>query len=94
MRQEFLYNRKKRGVNKKIAKRCKKGVDKGEGAWYDSKAVSEGAQRPALDRHKNRNLLLTNFGECAKIKFRSQKRKRTLKIKQLKKFVVDKCLKM
>ena len=61
---------------------CKKGVDKREGAWYDSKAVSERAQRPALDSHKNRNLLLTNFGECAKIKFRSQERKRTLKIKQ------------
>ena len=67
---------------KKICKKSKKGVDKREGAWYDSKAVSERAQRPALDSYKNRNLLLTNFGECAKIKFRSQERKRTLKIKQ------------
>ena len=66
----------------KRKKICKMGVDKREGAWYDSKAVSERAQRPALDSHKNRNLLLTNFGECAKIKFRSQERKRTLKIKQ------------
>ena len=66
----------------KRKKICKKGVDKREGAWYDSKAVSERAQRPALDSHKKRNLLLTNFGECAKIKFRSQERKRTLKIKQ------------